>query len=60
MANLEIIMDSLESKELVPRMKKLVKYFKRDYRDIKDEVLSKNKTNKLDGIIKTVLIESNS
>ena len=60
MANLEIIMDSLDSKELVPRMKKLVNYFKRDYRDIKDEVLKKNKTNKLDGIIKTVLIESNS
>ncbi len=60
MANLEIIMDSLESKELVPRMKKLVHYFKRDYIDIKDEVLSKNKTNKLEGIIKTVLIESNS
>ena len=57
MANLEIIMDSLESKDLVPRMTKLVKYFKRDYIDIKDEVLLKNKTNKIDGIIKTVLTE---
>ena len=46
--------------EVVTRMKKVVKYFKRDYSDIKDEVLSKNKTNKIDGIIKTVLVESNS
>ena len=60
MANLEIIMDSLENKDLVPRMKKLVKYFKRDYSDIKNEVLSKNKTKTIDGIIKTILIESNS
>ena len=30
LANLEIIMDSLEEKDLVPRMAKLVNYFKRD------------------------------
>jgi len=58
--NLEIIMDNLDSKELVPRMNKIVKYFKKNYNDIKIDVLEKNKTNKIDGIIKTVLSESNN
>ena len=59
LANLEIIMDSLEEKELVPRMTKLVNYFKNDYTDIKDEVINNNKMNKMDTIINKVLKESN-
>ena len=59
MSNIEIIMNSLEKKDLVPRMSKLIKYFKRDYSDIKEEVINKNKTNIFDNIIKSVLRESN-
>ena len=59
LANLQIIMDSLEEKDLVPRMEKLVSYFKKDYTHIKDEVINDNKTKKMDNIIKMVLRESN-
>lgn len=59
LANLEIIMDSLDEKDLVPRMTKLVNCFKKDYTDIKDEVINDNKMNKMDSIINMVLKESN-
>ena len=59
LANLEIIMDSLDEKDLVPRMTKLVDYFKKDYVDIKDEVINNNRMNKMDTIIDKVLNESN-
>lgn len=59
MTNLEIIMDSLDGKELVPRMEKLVDYFNEDYDFIKDEIINDNKTNKMDTIINKVLSESN-
>jgi len=59
MTNLEIIMDSLDGKELVPRMERLVGYFNRDYDFIKDEIINDNKTNKMDTIINKVLSESN-
>lgn len=59
MTNLEIIMDSLDGKDLVPRMEKLVGYFNQDYDYIKDEIINDNKTNKMDGIINKVLRESN-
>ena len=59
LANLEIIMDSLDEKDLVPRMTKLVNCFKKDYTDIKDEVINNNKTNRMDTIINMVLKESN-
>ena len=59
MTNLEIIMDSLDGKDLVPRMEKLVGYFNKDYDFIKDEIINDNKTNKMDTIINKVLSESN-
>lgn len=59
LANLEIIMDSLYEKDLVPRMEKLVNYFRKDYTYIKDEVINDNKTKKMDSIINMVLKESN-
>ncbi|MBQ7105744.1 MAG: ankyrin repeat domain-containing protein [Bacilli bacterium] len=59
MTNLEIIMDSLDGKDLVPRMEKLVGYFNQDYDYIKDEIINDNKTNKMDGIINKVIRESN-
>ncbi len=59
LANLQVIIDSLDEKELVPRMEKLVSCFKRDYTVIKDEVINDNKTNKMDKIISGVLKGSN-
>ena len=59
MTNLEIIMDSLDGKELVPRMERLVDYFNEDYNFIKDEIINDNKTNKMDTIINKVIRESN-
>ena len=59
MTNLEIIMDSLDEKELVPRMERLVGYFNKDYNFIKDEIINDNKTNKMDTIINKVIRESN-
>ena len=59
MTNLEIIMDSLDGKELVPRMERLVGYFNKDYNFIKDEIINDNKTNKMDTIINKVIRESN-
>ncbi len=59
LANLQIIIDSLDEKDLVPRMEKLVDYFKRDYTMIKDEVINDNKTKQMDTIINRILRESN-
>ena len=59
MTNLEIIMDSLDGKELVPRMERLVDYFNEDYNFIKDEIINDNKNNKMDTIINKVIRESN-
>ena len=60
LANLEIIIDSLNEKELVPRMAKLLSYFKEYYRVIKDEVINDNKTKEMDKIINRILRESNT
>lgn len=59
LANLQIIIDSLDDKNLVPRMEKLVSYFKKDYSIIKEEVINDNKTKNIDKIINMVLRESN-
>ncbi|MBQ7136836.1 MAG: ankyrin repeat domain-containing protein [Bacilli bacterium] len=57
LTNLQIIMDNLEEKTLLPNMKKLVNMVKANYDVIKEEVIH-NKTNELDNIISNVLLES--
>ena len=57
LTNLQIIMDNLEEKTLLPNMEKLVNMVKANYDVIKEEVIN-NKTNELDSIISNVLLES--
>lgn len=57
LTNLQIILDSLEDKNLLPNMEKLVNVVKEKFDIIKEEVFN-NKTNELDSIISNVLQES--
>lgn len=54
---LELIIDNLDNKELMPRMEKLLNNIKNNFDSIKQEVLN-NSTKQIDGMIKLVL-ESN-
>ena len=55
--NLEIIMDSLSKKELLPKTEKIVKTIFKNYDTIKNEVLN-NKTKELDGLFKEALVNN--
>ncbi|MDD3241935.1 MAG: hypothetical protein PHQ64_04125 [Bacilli bacterium] len=57
--NLEIIVDNLENRQLLPRMEKLIEVIKENFEVIKDEFF-KNKYGCLDKIIKDLLTESNA
>lgn len=57
LTNLQIILDNLEDKKLLPNMEKLVNAVKENYDVIKEEVIN-NKTSELDSIISNVLQES--
>ena len=57
LTNLQIILDNLEEKTLLPNMEKLVNTVKANFDVIKEEVFN-NKTNELDSIISNVLQES--
>lgn len=57
LTNLQIILDNLEEKALLPNMKKLVNQVLENFDVIKQEVIN-NKTNELDSIISNVLLES--
>ncbi len=54
--NLEIIINNLEDKSLVPRMEKLINLFKENIDIIKEEVFN-NKTSSMDNIINYILRE---
>ena len=56
LTNLQIILDNLENKELLPTMKKLITTVKEKFDVIKEEVIN-NKTNELDNIINKVIKE---
>ena len=57
LTNLQIILDNLEDKPLLPNMAKLINIVKENFDVIKEEVIN-NKTNELDSIITSVLYES--
>ena len=59
LTNLEIIMDSLNDKTLLPSMERLVLVIKNNYETIKEEVLNTQKSICMDTIINNVLKESN-
>ncbi len=60
LTNLEMIMDNLEEKSLLPRMEKLVAFIRNNFDVIKDEVLTNQKFTCMDSIINNVLKESNA
>ncbi len=57
--NLQTIIETLEYKSLVPRMEKLIQELKNSFDIIKEEFIQ-NKTNELDNIITTMIIEGNA
>lgn len=59
LTNLEIIIDSLDDKKLLPSMEKLVSVIKNNFDTIKQEVLRNQKLVCMDNIIHDVLYESN-
>lgn len=59
LTNLEIILNNLEDKDLLPRMKKLVEFIKSNFELIKEEVLNSKRFTRIDEIINDVLLESN-
>ena len=58
--NLEVILDSLTDKDLLPRMKKLVGFIQNNFDKIKEEVLTSQKSVYMDSIINRVLKEDNA
>ena len=60
LTNLEMIMDNLEEKSLLPRMEKLVVFIRNNFDIIKDEVLTNQKFTCMDSIINNVLKENNA
>lgn len=60
LTNLEIIVNNLTDKNLLPRMEKLIEIIKNNFDIIKEEVLRNHKSTKIDAIIHDVLQESNA
>jgi len=60
LTNLEMIMDNLEEKSLLPRMEKLVVFIRNNFDIIRDEVLTNQKSTCMDSIINNVLKENNA
>jgi hypothetical protein len=58
--NLEVILDSLTDKDLLPRMKKLIGFIQNNFDKIKEEVLTSQKSVYMDSIINRVLKEDNA
>lgn len=60
LTNLEIILNNLEDKDLLPRMQKLIEFIKNNFELIKEEVLNCKRSTRIDEIINDVLLESNA
>lgn len=60
LTNLEIIVNNLTDKNLLPRMEKLIQIIKNNFDIIKEEVLHSQKSTKMDAIIHDVLQENNA
>lgn len=58
--NLEIIIDNLAGKKLLPRMQQLIEFIKNNFEIIKQEVLNNHRYTKIDTMIQDVLHESNA
>lgn len=60
LTNLEVIVNNLTDKNLLPRMEKLVEIIKSNFDLIKEEVLNSQKSTRIDAIINDALQESNA
>lgn len=60
LTNLEMIVNNLTDKNLLPRMEKLIQVIKSNFDIIKEEVLHNQKSSKMDAIIHDVLQENNA
>ena len=60
LTNLEMIVNSLTEKELLPRMQKLIEFIKNNFELIKEEVMNSKKSTRIDAIINNVLQENNT
>ena len=60
LTNLEIIVNSLTDKKLLPRMEKIIEFIKSNFELIKEEVLNSEKSTRIDEVIRNVLQESNA
>lgn len=60
LTNLEIIVNSLTDKTLLPRMEKIIEIIKVNFDSIKEEVVNNQKSTQIDTIINDVLQESNA
>lgn len=60
LTNLEIIVNSLTDKKLLPRMEKIIDSIKSNFDMIKEEVLNSQKSTRIDEMIMDVLQESNA
>lgn len=58
LTNLEIIVNNLTEKNLLPRMQKLIEFIKTNFEIIKQEVLSSQRSTQIDLIIKNALQEN--
>ena len=60
LTNLDIIIDSLDNKKLVPIIKIVIDFIKDNYKIIKEEVIKNNKSRRLDLIINNAIKEVRS
>ena len=59
LTNLETIINSLTSKKLLPTLERIIEFIKTNFNAIKEEMLSSNKSTRIDIIIQNVLEENN-
>ena len=59
LTNLEIIVNSLTDKNLLPRMEKLIEFIKSNFDLIKEEVLNNQRSTTIDEVIYNVILENN-
>ena len=58
LTNLEVIVNSLNNKKLLPTLEQIIEFIKLNFNAIKEEVLKNNESTKIDFIIQNVLEEN--
>ena len=58
LTNLEVIINNLNNKKILPTLEEIIRFIKANFNAIKEEILSKNKSTCIDTIIENVLEEN--